>query len=91
MVYRIIIQEVNGKKYKNIKQFRLDTLEGVEEIENIVGYLKYCQRKAEEYEEKRLKKLEKEFFESDLFDKKSVGYDISYREFLDNEIFFDTR
>jgi len=30
------------------------------------------------------------FFESDLFDSDAVGDDVTHKEFLDNEIFFET-
>lgn len=90
MSYRIIIQEIKKRKFKHIKQYTLDTLEDTHLIENFLGYLKYCERKSRDYHEKQLKKYEKEFFESDLWDKKSVGKDISNKEFLENEKFFDT-
>lgn len=90
MTYRLILQEIKGKQYKHVKQYTLDSIEDIEQLETLIGYIQYCRRKAEEWNEQQQKKRNKKFFESDLFDKKSVGKDISNEEFLENEKFFST-
>lgn len=90
MAYRIIIQEIKKNKYKHIKQYTVDTLEDTHKIEQFLGYIKYCERKCKEWNNSCNKKKKEEFINSDLFDKRSVGKDISCEEFLENEKFYDT-
>ena len=50
--------------------------------------LKLLRRKALDAYKSRVKEDMREFLGSDLFDKESVGFDISSEEFLENEMFF---
>lgn len=87
MTFRIKIEELNKNgKHKHIKDVYLDTLEDIEKLEQFVGYLKYAMRKSTEAYQKTKEKELEDFLESDLFDKHSVGKDISAKEFYKNEI-----
>lgn len=89
--YRIAIQEIDGKKFKHVHNIMLSS----NSLKKVVKKIrKTLSKEIEEQQDKFSKQLSSEFrhqknraiISSDLFDKHSVGHDITSEEFLKNEM-----
>jgi hypothetical protein len=87
MKIRIKVEDMENKRFKHLFQFTIETKSNEEKLKDRIIKCfesEFMETSLRKYEEEKIKQ-DCEFIASDLFDKRAVGSDISYLEFLDNE------
>jgi len=90
--YRIKIEKIEGGVFTHLNNFMVnDIAEIIKAITDTDTFQEKLEERTNRMMEKKRREERKRFFESDLFDSHAVGKDISNDEYLDNEIFFETK
>lgn len=89
--YTIQIRDNKGKHVKRMTIYSRDIFKTIERIEEMEERQTFIKLKIDELLKRQHNQNLKYFIESDLFDKEAVGSDISYEDFLENEIWFEVK